>query len=86
VPYLEDDAAPCTARVGDTCFNMAFAVPKNKAAKVDALWKEHEVGRCRLTLSNPRRKRLELSAGNLNMINCFQILLSNSTCAAATRR
>jgi hypothetical protein len=34
------------------------------------------VGRCRLTLSNPRRKRLKLSASNQIMMNyCFQVLL-----------
>ena len=31
------------------------------------------VGRCRSTLSNPRPKRLELSARNQNMLNCFYI-------------
>jgi len=32
-----------------------------------------KVGRCRLTISSPPRKRLELSARNQNMMNCFQI-------------
>jgi len=32
----------------------------------------HEVGRCRLTLSNPRQKRLELSKLTLNAVSCFQ--------------
>jgi hypothetical protein len=32
ITNFADDAAPCTARAGDTCFNAAFVVPKNKEA------------------------------------------------------
>ena len=44
------------------------------------------VGRCRSTLSNPHWKRLELSAGNYDMMSRFQTLLSISTCAATPWR
>ena len=37
-----DDAAPCTARKGDTCINISIAVPTSMEAKVDDIWKEHE--------------------------------------------
>jgi len=47
---------------------------------------ESLVGRCGLTLSNPRLNRLELSACDWNTMNCFQILLSISTCAATAWR
>ena len=43
------------------------------------------VGRCRLTLSDPCWKRLELSAGNYNVTNRLQTLLLNSTRAATAR-
>ena len=37
-----DDAAPCTARKGDTCINLAVSVPAEMEAKADQIWKEHE--------------------------------------------
>jgi len=37
-----------------------------------------QVRRCRLTLSNPCRKR--------HLMSCFQFLLSNSICATTSRR
>jgi len=46
---------------------------------------DSKVGRCGLTLSNPRRKRLEVSALNYNVLNRFQTLLSISTYAATPR-
>jgi hypothetical protein len=40
------------------------------------------VGQCSLNLCNPHWKRLNLSSWDQKMRQCFQIMLSNSTCAA----
>ena len=45
-----------------------------------------QVGWCRLPPSNPRSKRLELTAQSWNMMNRFQVLLSISTCAPTPGR
>jgi hypothetical protein len=45
-----------------------------------------KAGRCRLTLSITSVNRLEVSAWNWNMMDCFQTLVSKSTCAATPRR
>ena len=37
-----DDAAPCTARKGDTCINLSIVVPASMEAEADNIWKEHE--------------------------------------------
>ena len=47
-----------------------------------------EVGRCRLTLSLPCQTHVGpdgTKPQNCNMMNCFQVSLSISTCAATTR-
>jgi len=43
-----------------------------------------KVGWCRLSLSNPRWKRLD-PCFNRNLMDCLQTLPSNSTCAALSR-
>ena len=69
VPEGTDSLVMACTNFTDTSFNVLEMV------------RCRVVGRCRLTLSNPRWNRLELSACNWSVMNCFRVLLSNSTCA-----
>jgi len=60
---------------------------KKEAAKERAA--AIKVGRCRLTVSKPALKaptRMLSALESSHIINCFQRLLSESTCAASSRR
>ena len=66
----------------DIGYLKALREAQVSAEKINGVRTEAIVGRCRLNLSNLRRKQLERSNLNSDMMSCFRILASISTCAA----